>query len=244
MSQSLSAASATVFAAVMLAAASARATVWDYPTLADIPPSNIGAAHYFTTDGSGSGLILSVLQDREGLGSMGGSSVPGQQGLWLGQDGLSSGYRIMFNKVISRLSISFVGLTAAGAQAERLTGLNTFTWSTIELDSPDGSAQYADGELLALSHDSRGQLSFRNAISEFGVYFTHDQPFDLGGFVITRIEASVVPEPAGTTAWLFGIAALGARAWLRRRSSDAHPPLRRAQAGGAMATEKHFASFA
>jgi len=231
----MSTASATVFATVMLAAAPAYATVWDAPTLADIPPSNIGAAHYFATDGSGSGLILSVLQDRDGIGSMGGSSVPGQQGLWLGQDGLGSRYRIMFNQVISRLSISFVGLTAAGAQAERLTGLNTFTWSTIELDSPDGSAQYADGELLALGPDSRGQLSFRNPIAEFGVYFTHDQPSDLGGFVITRIEASVVPEAAGAAAWLFGIAALGARAWRSRRSLDARPPLRRERVAEAMA---------
>lgn len=203
-----------------LAAPAAHATTWDAAALAAIPTSTVGAAHYFSDDGSE--LILSVIQDRTGDGSMGSSSAPGHQGLWLGQDGLSSRYLVLFNLPITRLSMSFVGLTAAGGQAERLTAFDVIAPPpfTISFDSPDGSASYAGGDVLALGADGKGRLDFVPAtpVTLSGIAFTHDQPAALGGFVITRVEVSPVPEPAGAAAWLCGIASLGASSRWRRRS--------------------------
>lgn len=199
--------SAVLALAVALAVPAVHATVWDTAALSAIPPSTVGMANYFADDGSE--LVLTVIQDRTGDGSMGGA--PGQ-GLWLGQAGEGSRYLVLFNLPVPRVTISFAGLTASGAQVERLIAIEAFGSidTTVAFDSPDGSTAYVGGEVFALGADGSGQLTFTPPplTSLSGITFTHDQPAALGGLFITRVEVSPVPEPSSTAAWLLGMAAV------------------------------------
>lgn len=205
--------------AALLLPAVAGATVWDAATLAAIPPQHVGVAHYYSTDDSG--LVLTVVQDRLGEGSMGSATVDGHLGLGLGQDGLSSRYLVLFNLPVPRLTLHFAALTAGVNQTESIGNLDALgTWSAAyQLLSSDSSAQLVQGSILPASTDGQGRLTIvpTSAAGLTGLAFTHFQPRDFGGMVITRIEVSAVPETARAAAWVLGLLVVGAAATPRRR---------------------------
>lgn len=194
------AAAAAVAGLLALAlAAPAQATVFTDLQLSQLPADS---AQYVLPGDAGEATLTVTELAANGVGTMSGSDLFGYQGLWLGGPGQGGGYRLGFSLPVASLRISFIALTALGANGEdgreTLGGFITDQPSLISFSSADASAGWDGATVTPLGEDGRGVLLFQAQGASFMVLsFDHSQAVPLNGVVINRIEyGPYVPEPA------------------------------------------------
>lgn len=169
--------------------------------------NNVASVVYTTAGAPG----LQMTVSETSTATMTGSTLFDYEGLWLGSDGTGGRYTFAFNQPLTAISFSFIALTNFGpGLVETLNGFVSSTTTTASFSSSDSSSTWSAGTLTPLDEDSRGVLTFTAASTPFtSIRFDHNQPTQLQGFVVERVDVQLAPVPEPQAAWLFGLGLLG-----------------------------------